>query len=286
MGPAGAGQHARRGAAEIGVKITKPVDQSGIDRALRDLFGRIEGDVIALERCPQRPAAERCGPFGEAIEQAQVALDPERPVVEADLAAQKEIACAKLARSARDEAIIVARSNFGRDERRRGIDCVKLCRSRRPEISDVGAVWSLGVVDLLDKLGDDEVEVAIALAVAVGPQIDRHAVDEGREVRAMIEVEAAQEILVGLAAARVLGCDQTGNDFKQLADALDGPVVEVDLADLTLRRRCGNADQVRGAPGDDDGRAIATRRKSVGGGLGPWDLRRLVGHLGRWSDGL
>jgi hypothetical protein len=43
-----------------------------------------------------------------------------------------------------------------------------------------------------------------------------------------------------------------GIDLEQLADALDRAVLEVDLADLPLRRRLRDADKVRRAPGDDD----------------------------------
>ena len=54
------------------------------------------------------------------------------------------------------------------------------------------------------QLGDQEVEIRVALAVRVRRHVDRHAGDRRREVGAVIEVEAAQEVLVGLALAAVL----------------------------------------------------------------------------------
>ena len=65
-----------------------------------------------------------------------------------------------------------------------------------------------------DQLGDQEVDVGIALAVAVGAHVDRHAVDRDGEVGAVVEVEAAQEILVGFALAAVLRDDEAGHRFS------------------------------------------------------------------------
>ena len=66
----------------------------------------------------------------------------------------------------------------------------------------------------------------------VSAHIDRHAIDERGEISAMIEVESAQEILVGLATPRMLRRDQTGDRLKQFANALDWPVVEINFASL------------------------------------------------------
>jgi len=64
----------------------------------------------------------------------------------------------------------------------------------------------------------------------VGWHIDRHAADRDREIGTVVEVESAQEVLVGLATARVLGCDGAGHRLHQLADAQDGPFFEILLA--------------------------------------------------------
>jgi hypothetical protein len=45
-------------------------------------------------------------------------------------------------------------------------------------------------------------------------QVERHAVQIGGEIRAVIQIEAAQKILVGLSAARVLGDDDAGTVSK------------------------------------------------------------------------
>ncbi len=69
------------------------------------------------------------------------------------------------------------------------------------EIARVGVVRTLAIAETLDQLGDEEIQVRVALAVGVGGQVDRYTVDRGGEVRAVIEIEAAQEILVRFAVA-------------------------------------------------------------------------------------
>jgi len=59
------------------------------------------------------------------------------------------------------------------------------------EIAFVGVVRALLEVQIADQLGDQEVEIGVALAMSVRRQVDRHAIDLGRQVRAVIEVESA-----------------------------------------------------------------------------------------------
>jgi hypothetical protein len=77
----------------------------------------------------------------------------------------------------------------------------------------VGEVRSLANVDRLHQLRNQEIDIGIALAVAMGRHVHRHAVDGNGEVRAMVEVEAAQKILVGFALAGMLGHDQARHHF-------------------------------------------------------------------------
>ena len=79
------------------------------------------------------------------------------------------------------------------------------------EITHAGVVVSLLVIHLADQFGDNEVEVRVALAVRVADHVDGHTFEVRGEVRAVVHVEAAQEILVGLAAARMLGRDLPGD---------------------------------------------------------------------------
>ena len=64
------------------------------------------------------------------------------------------------------------------------------------------------------------------MTVRVGRQIDRHAGNKCREVGAVVKVETAQEVLIGLAFARVLGDDHAGDELKHFTGARCGPGLE------------------------------------------------------------
>ena len=69
----------------------------------------------------------------------------------------------------------------------------------------------------------------------VRAHVDRHAVHEHRKVGAVVEVEAAQEILVGLAAAGMRGGDKSRHELEQVAGAQQAGQVFEDAID----RLCG-----------------------------------------------
>ena len=83
--------------------------------------------------------------------------------------------------------------------------------ARGVEVPVLGKVRCLQDVDHLDRFRDEEVEVRIALAVGVTPQVHRQPVDEQRQVRAVVGVKAPDQILFGLATPLVLGDDQAGD---------------------------------------------------------------------------
>lgn len=72
--------------------------------------------------------------------------------------------------------------------------------------------------------------------------IDRNAIDVACKIRPVIKVEPTEEILIGLARARVLRCYQTWHIFCQFAYSRNGSVTEVFVTDRTLRCTCGDAD--------------------------------------------
>jgi hypothetical protein len=99
------------------------------------------------------------------------------------------------------------------------IDQGEACRTSGSEVADIREIRALPIVQLLDHFGDQEIEVGVALAMSVADQVDRHPVDEGGEVGAVIEIEAAQEKLVGLARAGMLRRHQPGHVLEQVAAA-------------------------------------------------------------------
>ncbi len=67
----------------------------------------------------------------------------------------------------------------------------------------------------------------------------------------MIEVEAAQKILVRLPVAGVLRDDQAGHDFEDLAGSKQRPVLELLMQHAAFAGRAGDAGE-RDAVGRDD----------------------------------
>ena len=67
-----------------------------------------------------------------------------------------------------------------------------------------------------------------------------------REVGAVIEVEAAQEVLVGLALAAVLRDDDARHGLEHFAVAHERPLVELLRGDRALARRLRDADEILG----------------------------------------
>ncbi len=57
----------------------------------------------------------------------------------------------------------------------------------------------------LDQLGDDEVGVGVAVAVQVAALVDGHAADRELDVLPLARVESAQEDLLGMAFAALVG---------------------------------------------------------------------------------
>src|SRR5208282_1505444 len=96
----------------------------------------------------------------------------------------------------------------------------------------------------LDKLRDDGVHIGVALAVRVRGQVQRHTVEENGDIRAMVEIEAAKKILVGLAAARVLRDDETGKRLQNLSRAKQRTIFEFLCTHRYLAGRIGNSDKV------------------------------------------
>ena len=143
------------------------------------------------------------------------------------------------------------------------------------EVAHVGEIDALAVVHLVHQLGDEGIEFDPALPVAVRGEIDRDAVHEDGEIGAMIEVEAAQEVLVGLPRAAVLRDDDAGDGLEDFGGARQRAAGELLTAHGALGRGIGDAEQIVGAPGNGDfrhahdggerGRGVGLRERSVGG---------------------
>ena len=74
--------------------------------------------MIAVEARAESSAADRAGPFGEDVEELQIARNVVRAIVVPSLAAEKKVAAAQFARTARDEAKIISVDAAGRGDKR------------------------------------------------------------------------------------------------------------------------------------------------------------------------
>jgi len=119
------------------------------------------------------------------------------------------------------------------------------------EIALLGVVHALAVVDALDELWDEEVEITVALAMSVSRHVDRDTIHESREIGAMVEVEATQEILVSLAVPAVLSHDEPRHGLEHLRRTQQRTVLEYLLRSRSLTRGIPARPNLSGR-GDDD----------------------------------
>jgi hypothetical protein len=83
--------------------------------------------------------------------------------------------------------------------------------------------------------------------------VDRHPLEPRLEIRPVIEVEAADEILVRLPIAGVLRDDETGHRLEQLALTRERAKAQIGGTDVTLGRGRRDADEVVGSSRYADG---------------------------------
>ena len=80
-------------------------------------------------------------------------------------------------------------------------------------------------------------KIGVTLAVGVAAEVDGEAVDEERDVGAVIGVESAQEVLLGLAAALMLADHEAGNETQNVGRPPLGAQLEVAARNEDLGRR-------------------------------------------------
>jgi hypothetical protein len=104
----------------------------------------------------------------------------------------------------------------------------------RREVAELDEVRPLVHVHLLERLRDQEVQVRIALAVGMRAEVHGQPVDEERDVRAVVGVEPAQEILLGFPAALVLTDDEPRHEAQDVGGTPLWPQLEVAPRDVEL----------------------------------------------------
>ena len=259
---------ARRENLAVGLAVKGAIEraigtgQDRADGAFGDLFGGPPIGAVDRSAQAQRAVANLLRIFGKAgIVAEPLGIIP-FAIVALDFGGEQEIAIAELEGATGNKPIEIIAAGLERDKGLQGIDGCRLGGAGKREIPDIGAIGSLAIVDPRDGFGDHRIEIEIALAMGMGSHVQRHIIERQREISAVIKVEAAQEILIGLAAAGVLGRDEPRHCLEQFANAQDGTNREVSAGDTPFGGLGGDADALLAAAKDHNfGRFIERRHQ-------------------------
>ena len=221
-----------------GIDEAERVDRTLLHRALRNLVGRLIVDRIARQRGGESATRRTLVVAHERAIALGILVEIIGAVVHSGLQADQQFALADRGRT-RQQGLpisILAERELGQ-ALRQFVDVTQVGRARRREIPGVRVVRPLAVVHRTDQLGNDEVDVRVALAVAMRAHVDRKSVDLRIEIGTVIKVESPQEVLVRLALAAVLSDDQTGHELQQFTTAVDRTLFELIRRDIAFRGR-------------------------------------------------
>ena len=204
------------GVAAIGrVFLAVKSDLPRRDRPLRHLVGRIPFVRIGHAGDGKPVLRRALAVAQQAVDLAHVVRIDPRPVIGAGFARKQQRAVAHFGRAHAENSLIAeAADGHFRDVLVDAVDQADVEIAGRGEVALVGKIRSLANLDRIDRFRHQPVQIRIALAMGMGAHIDRHVVDPDRHVGAVIEIIAAQKILVGFALAAVLRHDQAGHRLQ------------------------------------------------------------------------
>ena len=240
-------RHARRereavdAAAVTGIFRIEAAQQAAGDGTQRNLVRRIPAVAISHRRRGKAVGRGALRVADHTVELAHLIRIAPGSVVDIGLSGEQQIALAQLDRVYNEPTLVAeaAECHF-REAAIDAIDQIEIQGTGRAEVAFIGVIRSLADAHTIDRFRHQEVEIGIALAMPVGAHVDRHVIDRDRHVGAMVEVVAAQEILVGLSLAAVLGDDQPGRCFQHFAGPRHRAIIDL-LAGhghLACHRRC------------------------------------------------
>jgi len=116
----------------------------------------------------------------------------------------------------------------------------------RREITLIGVIRAFRVLHARDQFRNHEVDVGISLPVSMAWQVDRHAGYGLGEVRAVIEIESAQEVLIRLAASGVRAGNHARHGFEHFTYAQQRAHIELTRRNRSLAGGLRHADEVLG----------------------------------------
>ncbi len=250
------------------------------DRARREHPRGAPGSTVGRQR--ERGLAaivERVGDLHVAVEAIVVVGVDRWAVVVEDLGGYEHAPVrAEVGRLEGNETRVPPRADLHlRGALGRVIGHAEVHRAGGGEVARARRVRPLGRVERFDRLGDDEVQIGEALAVAVADHVDWRAVDGEGDVRPVVGVEAAEEVLLRLAAAGVLHGEQTGDRLDEVLRLVARAEHQLVVAGVRVGRRGRRRGR---ALGDDQGRLIGAALLGEPGAVarGGSGCRRRVAH--------
>ena len=193
-----------------------------------DLVGGIPGVVEGL-RC-QAPGlvAGFLVVFHQRVALVQVLRVLPGPVIAGDRGRRRDAAGKRLEGLRTEQALVRVLSGGQGDIRLfQGIHIGEFGGAGGAEVTDLGVVGPLAVFQVIHQLRHQKVQVGIALAVGMGGHVDGQAIHLERQVRAVVQIEPAQEVLIALALTAVLGGDQPGHQFQQFGGPGDRALLQL-----------------------------------------------------------
>ena len=228
-----AGEAVAAGGAAIGsIDGVEARQRTGVDRALRHLVGGVPLAAVGHRRHRKPVVGVALAVAQHAIELLVVVGMSEGAVVVQHFERVQQVATRDLGRGGeRGTGVAVLADAGAGNAPGQAVGVGDGGAAGRGEVAFLRRIRPLPVVEARDQFGDQEIEVGPALAMRVATLVDRHVVDRGAQVGAVVEIEAAQVELVGLAFAAVLADDQPRRRFQQFARAVHGARGQLLLVD-------------------------------------------------------
>ena len=234
---------ARRASAVGGVEGTEARDIAAIDGPLPDLVGGVPLAVVAHQRHVESIGLGSLRQFQHPVELLVTIRMVPRAIVADRLEGIQQVSVTDIGAAGDQRALVVevAQGQGGVVGGQR-IGVAQPHRAGRGEIAVLGKVRPLAVIDARDQFRYQERQVGIALAMRMGRHVDRHAGEIDGKVGTVIQVEPAQEILVGLAVAAMLRDDHARHEFEHFAGPQHRPGLDAFGSHAALAGCVGAAD--------------------------------------------
>ena len=116
-------------------------------------------------------------------------------------------------------------------------------RTNRTKIALGCVVRPLAIMNRRDQFENQKIQVCPTLTMRVTALIDWHAIQCQAEIDTMIEIDAAQKILIGLALTTVLANDQPRYNLENFTRTRYDPSIDLCLSDGAFISRIGSTQQ-------------------------------------------